>query len=141
MTAATAVPITGGICGRCEEAEREERGFMFGLLSKLGAIHYTELDVDEILDKREMDSFDSEWVRVYQAVEDQKRDKTIDDTEDIREKAFMIVYQQSGCGELAGYISDDFGLIADSKLLNYSDMWLDQLIACYENAIIPCGKL
>ena len=61
---------------------------MFGLLSKLGTIHYTELDVDEILDKRETDSFDSEWVRVYQAVEDQKRDKTIDDTKDIREKAF-----------------------------------------------------
>ena len=44
---------------------------MFDLLSKLSTIHYAELDVDEILDKREMDSFDSEWVRVYQAVEDQ----------------------------------------------------------------------
>ena len=60
---------------------------MFGLLSKLGTIHYTELDVDEILDKREMDSFDSEWVRVYQAIEDQKRGKNIDDTKDIREKS------------------------------------------------------
>ena len=88
---------------------------MFGLLSKLGTIHYTELDVDEILDKREMDSFDSEWVRVYQAIEDQKRGKNIDDTKDIREKAFMIVYQQSGCGELAGYISDDFGLVATAN--------------------------
>ena len=114
---------------------------MFDLLSKLSTIHFAELDADEILDKREMDSFDSEWVRVYQAVEDQKRDQNIDDTKEIREKAFMIVYQQSGCGEIAEYISDDFGLIADSKLLSYSDVWLNKLIACYEKAIIPCGKL
>ena len=46
-----------------------------------------------------------------------------------------------GSHELAGYISDDFGLIADSKALNYSDKWLDQLIACYEKAVIPCGEL
>ena len=32
---------------------------MFDLLSKLSTIHFAELDADEILDKREMDSFDS----------------------------------------------------------------------------------
>ena len=42
---------------------------------------------------------------------------------------------------MAGYISDDFGLIADSKRLGYSDKWLEKLIFCYENARIPCGEL
>ena len=42
---------------------------------------------------------------------------------------------------MAGYISDDFSLIADSKRLGYSDEWLDKLISCYENARIPCGEL
>lgn len=106
---------------------------MFDLLSKLSTIHFAELDADEILDKREMDSFDSEWVRVYQAVEDQKRDQNIDDTKEIREKAFMIVYQQSGCGELAEYISDDFGLIADSKLLSYSEAFCQDINRGYYN--------
>ena len=43
--------------------------------------------------------------------------------------------------DLAEFISDDFYMIADSKALNYSDRWLDKLIACYENAVIPCGEL
>ncbi len=114
---------------------------MYELLSKLDKIGYEKLDIDEILDQRENNPFDSEWVRVYQAVEELKKDKDVDDTTDIRKKAFIIVYEQSDCDELAGYISDDFGLIADSKKLNYSDEWLDKLIACYEKAIIPCGEL
>ena len=43
--------------------------------------------------------------------------------------------------EVAGYIADDFGLIADSKRLGYSDEWLDKLIFCYKNAQIPYGIL
>lgn len=53
----------------------------------------------------------------------------------------MKVYERSACDELAGYISDDFGLIADNKTPDYSDEWLDKLISCYEKAIIPCGEL
>lgn len=118
-----------------------EDSYMFDLLNRLVNINYEKLDIDEILDKRESNSFDSEWVRVYQAIEELKKDKNIDDITDIREKAFMMVYEQSSCNELAGYISDDFGLIVDSKALNYSDEWLNKLIACYEKNIIPCGEL
>lgn len=39
------------------------------------------------------------------------------------------------------YISDDFGLIVAAKLLGYEDVWLNKLIACYENRIIPCGSI
>lgn len=114
---------------------------MFELLNKLNNIKYEELDIDEILDKRESDPFDSEWMRVYQAIKELKKGKKFDDTTDIEEKAYITVYEKSNNDELAGYISDDFGLIADSKTLNYSDEWLDKLVACYEKAIIPCGEL
>ena len=63
------------------------------------------------------------------------------DIREIEKKAYITVYEKSEDDELAGYVSDDFGLIADSKRLGYSDEWLDKLIFCYENARIPCGEL
>ena len=76
---------------------------MFELLDKLKKVNYETIDIDDFLDQRECDPFDSEWVRVYQ--------------------------------------TDDFGLIADSIMLHYSDEWLEKVISCYKEAIIPCGKL
>ena len=58
----------------------------------------------------------------------------------IREKAFMII-QQNTKNELAAYVSDDFGLIYDSLILNYKDEWLDKVIAVYKNKKIPSGEL
>lgn len=114
---------------------------MCELLDKLCQINYEELEIDEILDQRETDPFDSEWVRVYRAVQELKKGKVVGDTREIEKKAYITVYEKSEDDELAGYISDDFGLIADSKMLNYSDEWLDKLISCYEKVTIPYGKL
>ena len=111
---------------------------MVELLNKLNNIQYEELDIDDILDKRESDPFDSEWMRVYREL---KKGKKFDDTTEIEKKAFVTVYEKSHNDELAGYISDDFGLIADGKVLSYADEWLDKLAVCYEKAIIPCGEL
>lgn len=111
------------------------------LLDRLGQINYEELDFDGILEQRERDPFDREWVRVYQAVEERKKGSTVHSTRDIEKKAYLMVYEKSEHDELAGYIADDFGLIADSRTLGYSDKWLDKLIACYEEARIPCGIL
>ena len=114
---------------------------MLELLDKLGQINYEELDIDDFLDQRDSNPFDSEWVRVYQSLEELKKGKTVEDTREIEKKAYITVYEKSEDDELAGYVSDDFGLIADSKRLGYSDEWLDKLISCYENARIPCGEL
>lgn len=59
----------------------------------------------------------------------------------LKRKRILTVYEKSEDDELAGYISDDFGLIADSRRLGYSDEWLDKLIACYEKERLPCGTL
>lgn len=112
------------------------------LLIKLKEINYAALDIDDILDNRDSEPFDSEWVRIYQVIKELKKDnKCVDDTASVREKAFKVVYELSGYGELAECVSDDFGLIADSKAMGYSDEWLYKLIACYENATISFGKL
>ena len=114
---------------------------MYELLDKLSQINYEEFDIDDFLDQRDSDPFDSEWVRVFQALKELKKGKTVADTREIEKKVYITVYEKSKNDELAGYISDDFGLIADSKRLGYLDEWLDKLISCYENARIPCGEL
>lgn len=47
------------------------------LLDKLSQINYEELNIDELLDQRESDPFDREWVRVYQAVGELKKVKLL----------------------------------------------------------------
>lgn len=78
---------------------------------------------------------------MYQAIEELKKGKEMVDTREIEKKAYITVYEKTECDDLAGYIADDFGLIADSIMLHYSDEWLEKVISCYKEAIIPCGKL
>ena len=58
----------------------------------------------------------------------------------VREKAFMII-EQNTQSELSDYVSDDFGMIYDSLILNYKDEWLNRLIEMYKNKRIPSGEL
>lgn len=112
-------------------------------IESLKKVAYAELDIDTLLDSRDSAPFDAEWVRVYKELEALKKSQSVGGTDStaIREQVFMLVYNMSGSGELAEYVSDDFGLIADAKALNYSDPWLMLLISKYESATIPCGDL
>lgn len=114
---------------------------MFELLDNLKKVNYETLDIDDFLDQRECEPFDSEWIRVYQAIEELKKGKSSGRNQRNREKAYITVFEKTECDDLAGYIADDFGLIADSIMLNYSDEWLEKLISCYKKAIIPRGNL
>ncbi len=118
------------------------------LLSALSDIDYSVFDEDRIndlLDSRDSDPFDAEWRRVSAEIELLKNDSNY--TRDIeaqqskiREKAFMTV-ERNIQSELSEYVSDDFGLIFDSLVLNYKDEWLDKLIGSYKNKKIPSGEL
>ena len=67
---------------------------MYELLDKLSQINYEELDMDDFLDQRDSDPFDSEWVRIYQALEELKKGKTVADTREIEKKAYITVYEK-----------------------------------------------
>lgn len=118
------------------------------LLEALEAIDYTDFDeeyIDDILDNRDNDPFDSEWCRVNDDIENLKTDenytkKNEEEFFEISQRAFKIL-SNNGCGELSAYVSDDFGMIYDSVVLGYSDEWLDKLISTYQNKSIPRGEL
>lgn len=118
------------------------------LLNCLNSIDYNTLDEDylnELLDSRDSAPFDTEWCRVDEEIETLKNNQsyTSENEEEqgkIRKKAFMII-EENIEGELAEYVSDDFGLIYDSLVLNYKDEWLNKLITTYKNKKIPTGEL
>ncbi|MGJ0895715.1 hypothetical protein ACR75C_17520 [Thomasclavelia ramosa] len=63
---------------------------MIELLNKLNNINFEELDIDEFLNKRDIEPFDSNWVRVYQIIEELKKGRTIDSTRDIEKKYILL---------------------------------------------------
>lgn len=118
------------------------------LLDCLNSIDYDAFDEDylnELLDRRDSAPFDTEWCRVNEEIKTLKTlQKYTDENEkeqgNIRNKAFMAIEEKIG-SELSEYVSDDFGLIYDSFILNYKDKWLDNLIAVYKDKKIPAGEL
>lgn len=116
------------------------------LIKVLEQVNFDTLDIDELLDNRDAAVFDVEWIRVYDAIESLKNLVNYPEAEKetnakIREQVFRMLYEFTSDSDLAGYVSDDFGLISDAKLLGYKDLWLDKLVACYEKGIIPSGIL
>ena len=59
---------------------------MLELLDNLKKVNYETIDIDDFLDQRECDPFDSEWVRVYQAIEELKKGKEMVRECDLLEK-------------------------------------------------------
>ena len=45
------------------------------LLAKLDQINFSNIDVEELLDNRDEEAFDSEWMRVYREIEMLKKEK------------------------------------------------------------------
>ena len=118
------------------------------LLNCLSGIDYDTYDenyINGLLDSRDRAPFDTEWCRVYDEIEALKNDRNYTDEikkeqGKVREKAFIIIEKKTQ-SELSDYVSDDFGMICDSLVLNYKDEWLNKLIEMYKNKRIPSGEL
>ena len=113
------------------------------LLSKINRDMFANINVNEILELRDDTMFDSEWIRVYKLIEEQKQSLGYSDDR-INKQIKMVykkIYEYSDDSELAAYISDDFGLIYDCEVLGYSDSWIEALESYYAMCQIPCGRL
>ncbi len=115
-------------------------------LDLLGKVDFSDADLaDDLLEARESDPFDSEWLRVYSAVQDaeveaelQTKSVTIDE---LREWAFKRAHGISGNAEIAGYVADDFELIARALQADYNDEWLGAMWQEYRTGRFACGDL
>lgn len=102
---------------------------------------FADLDVDAVLDQRDSDPFDSAWRLAFENIEATKKHTVIAANDALRERAFILVYQHGPGGELAAYVSDDFGLLHDALALGSVDFWLAALLRCYLDGRFPCGEI
>ncbi len=99
-------------------------------------------NVDELLDMRDEEEFDSEWMRVYDflnkiEIEECEQEKI----NDIRKNSFIMAYNLSESSDIASCVSDDFEIICKAYICDYNDGWLNALIMCYARGEFPCGQL
>lgn len=113
------------------------------LLSEQALSH---IQVDDLLDNRDEAQFSDEWMKIYEDISNKKLTSFIDEVTNqqidlLRERVFKKVYRYTSSSDLAGYISDDFGLIGDALHVNYNNDWLSALLNCYIEHTIPFGAL
>lgn len=98
-------------------------------------------DIDFLLDERDKDIFARQWAEEYSNIEKIKsrnNEKLIDK---YREKIFKTVFKQTDNDDLAAYVSDDFGLLADALNSDYRSRWIEALQFYYINGKIPKGNI
>ncbi len=99
-----------------------------------------ESSVEDILDARDSEDFASQWMRVYASIDSQKRMISQIQSEystKIRELAYLRAYARWKSPDLAAYISDDFGLIADTAALGVYEPWVEAMLEKYKEGKIP----
>lgn len=102
--------------------------------------------IDEVLNNRDCEVFSTQWTRVYSEVSKIKQKENLTEIykkhdEKLRRNIFLEVYNITLSEDMASYISDDFGLILDSLVLDYKDNWISSLWSQYIRGKIPQEKL
>ncbi len=86
---------------RSDVSVNAKRRMMERLLNKLEMINFDEIELDEILDQREIPVFDREWNRVYRRVEELKKGTVIHESKKIQKRVFISVYGRTMSDEIA----------------------------------------
>ena len=108
----------------------------------LGGGDLHEIDLDEILDTRKEESFDSFWINSFKKFESlplSELDR--EEIDKIRELAFKQTHKFTDNSELSAYISDDFELISRAIIVEADDPFINSLWSSYRSGIIPHGEI
>lgn len=102
--------------------------------------------IDDYLNHRDSAEFDSKWVKAYQDMWSwiyQNQDigaNHIDFKENeskLRETIFKMIVSKVQHYELAGYVSDDAGLIYANLLFGCDNLFINQLYQSYQSNQLP----
>lgn len=95
---------------------------------------------DEALDKRDQAEFDVAWTESYDAVSRKKYINPADEAAvtKLRESVFKSVFRLTENSEVAGYVSDDFGLIGEAAAKGCLKGWVEWLYGVYKSRNFPC---
>ena len=112
----------------------------------LGPATFDGLNIDSCLDIRDQPPFDPQWMQVNEQIEamaaaDPIDEQTVAQISSVAEAAFKTTFKLSASSDLAGYISDDFELIAKALSLGFEHEWLNALLQSYCKGQFPKGEL
>lgn len=97
-----------------------------------------ELGIDALLAARDDPEFDTAWVAANEAVEEAAEEIDYDENPyELSSLAHAAVFEVTGNGELAGYVSDDFELIGRALATGSSSEFLCSLWAAYARGDLP----
>lgn len=112
------------------------------IIIKLGSLN--EEAIYEILNSRETEPFDSNWVGAYEALKQQLENlnenekKELEEfLDEIRKEAFIKTMKASKASDLAAYVSDDFEMIGTALIIEFSNAFIDSLLNIYASGIVP----
>lgn len=112
------------------------------IIKNIKEFDYSSIDVDEFLDDRDIDEFDSEWGNVYAKIDkDEIPDSLRKQSDEYRKEVFLAIDEIIGVSELSEYISDDIELLMFADYLGIDTEWFSKFAAKYENGELPTGVL
>lgn len=113
-----------------------------GLIDRL--VLDTGETLDGILSNLDADEFAERWMAIFRDVEARKSavaraPAAVDLTVRIREATYLKAFARWRSSDLAAYISDDFGLIADAIAGGVDDPRIAGILRSYRCGRIPCA--
>lgn len=96
------------------------------------------LDIEAYLDERDEPEFADVWMRSFHILGDRAETNVEEVLRTYREKAFKQTFAYTGDADLAGYVSDDIGLIGVYLLQDgFQDSFLEKLLEGYSQGRLP----
>ena len=104
--------------------------------------------IDELLDSRDSDPFDSNWVEAYEILKQNNKNINANDKnevdkflEEIRKDVFIKTMKASQSSDLAAYVSDDFEMIGAALILEFSNSFIASMLNSYALGIVPDNSI
>jgi hypothetical protein len=110
----------------------QEAGFFEAVISSVS-------DWDEALEERDSEDFDKAWVECFNKLNSLTYDDLADEkiVKELREFSFKKVFSLAHNSEVASYISDDIGLVADAVSKTTLSGWVSKLFEVYLSGEFP----
>jgi hypothetical protein len=100
--------------------------------------------INELLDSRNSDPFDNNWVEANEALKEHSKNINANEKEElnkfleeIRKEAFIKTIKASQSSDLAAYVSDDFEMIGTALILEFSNSFIASMLNSYTFCIVP----
>lgn len=101
---------------------------------------FVDRDCNTALDARDHEEFDSAWSSAFKEIRT-INPYEISEVSSLRKIAFKNTFKLTQNSELAGYVSDDIGLISEAALNKIENHFIQRLWASYVAGIFPTHPL